>query len=228
MNSKTNITEVHNQQQVAESIAENISNQLNDGRNVIWFMSGGSSIPLSVAIRELLKIPKSALLHICLIDERYGNIGHQNSNWQALIDAGFNFENCTKHPILQNNVDVEQLAKDYSETIRNILNESQYVVGVFGLGKDGHTAGLLPFNPLMDGNDLYGSYRARDYVRISATPLLIPALDEAVLYVWGGEKRQALSDMLTEGSIDKIPGRILNGAKKLDIYTNINIKGEKK
>lgn len=225
MNYQKNIVHTDKLQSVAESIAAKISDRLKEGRNVVWFVSGGSNIPLAVAVRELLNIPPGVLLHVCLVDERYGKIGHHNSNWQALADAGFNFTGCKLHPILLDKLDADQTAHQYSESINMILDNSSYAIGVFGLGEDGHTAGLLPFNPLMNSTNIFGAYRAKDYSRISATPLLITLLDEVVLFVWDKGKQHALEEVLLEGSIDQVPGRILKDAKKFTVYTNI-IEGE--
>lgn len=60
-------------------------------RNVTWFVSGGSNIALETETLNLLVAQQASLenLTILLIDERFGAVGHAESNWQLLLEAGF-------------------------------------------------------------------------------------------------------------------------------------------
>lgn len=226
--SSPNIVQTHDISQIAIEVAEEILQKLQAGTNVTWFLSGGSAVEFEVAIRKSIVLPLSrGALHICLIDERFGSAGHKHSNLQQLIDQGFLFEGCVEHPLLIKDKRPQELAVNYSKQINTLL-DSTYTIAMFGIGTDGHTAGLLPFNPLMEGQSYYGSYRAKDFVRISATPLLLPKLDYAILYAMGKPKETAIYEMLQGGSIDRIPARILTQAKQLIIVTDQHIEKEEK
>lgn len=226
MNTNIKIIHTNNIPRVATEIADRITHKLETGTDVAWFLSGGSNIELAVAIRKSIKLSHSkGALHIFLIDERYGSIGHKHSNWQQLKEKGFQFESCIAHPLLSEGKDPQQLAETYSKLVDTVL-DAMHTIALFGIGTDSHTAGLLPFNPLMDGKSYYGSYRAKDFVRVTATPLLIPRLDDTILYAMGQQKEKAIREMLKDGSVDRIPARILKQAKQLTIITDQQIKKE--
>lgn len=226
MNTNIKIIHTNNIPWVTTEIADRITQKLETGTDVAWFLSGGSNIELAVDIRKSIKLSDSkGALHIFLIDERYGSMGHKHSNWQQLIEKGFIFESCITHPLLSEGKDPQQLAEAYSKLVDTVL-DATHTIALFGIGADSHTAGLLPFNSLMDGTSYYGSYQAKDFVRVTATPLLIPRLDDTILYAMGKQKEKAVREMLKDGSIDRIPARILKQAKQLTIITDQQIKKE--
>ena len=225
---KADIVEIpeSNHDVVANYIASKIVNHLSSGEQVVWFVSGGSNIGLAKEIRSSLDLGTfKGKLHICLVDERFGTIGHSDSNWQQLLDVGFDTSYCQVYPIINNKNNATDTVKEYNDTINNLLSQGYYCIGQLGLGPDGHTSGLLPNNPLMNSTDYYGYYLCPDYQRITSTPKLICMLDEIVLFASGQAKAQALRSMLSEGPIDKIPARLLKNSKSLKIFTDIKVKG---
>ena len=85
----------------AEEISAIMGKKLEDKKTVLWLLSGGSAIDVAVLSRKKLADRTSLNnLHIGLIDERYGKYGHENSNWQQLIDAGVDFSNINEYSIL--------------------------------------------------------------------------------------------------------------------------------
>jgi 6-phosphogluconolactonase/glucosamine-6-phosphate isomerase/deaminase len=219
-----NIIQTNDSLQITTEVAEEISRKLQADTDVTWFLSGGSSVELEVAVRKRIKPSLSkGKLHICLIDERFGSIGHKNSNWQQLINQGFEFENCEVHPLLDEGLSQEQAAKNYSQLVHSLL-DTTYTIALFGIGSDGHTAGLLPFNSIMNSDRYYNNYQAEDFVRITATPKLVSRLDHSILYAMGEHKEDALHQIFKNGSMDEVPARILLSAKQLTIITNQNIE----
>ncbi len=227
MHSKLNIQHIQNINQPAEYIAEIINSKLQDGLHVVWFISGGSNIPLAVEVRKLLQpLINKGRLDVFLIDERFGEVGHKYSNFESLIQSDFVLDGCNLHPILSEGLDINTTTSKYAKQVDSILSSSNFTIGTFGIGSDGHTAGLLPRNPLMGIDNLYGHYQAADYQRITATPKLIRLLDEAVVYAIGDEKTEALHQFLEEGLAEDIPARILKESKNLAVFTNVKLKGE--
>lgn len=204
----------------ARYIADYLRNHLEQSNKILWFVSGGSSIQIAAQVQELLTdVLGTDLLDVLLIDERYGLIGHDNSNFEELVQAGFDAETVTTHPIL-NEKEITKTANEYSDFVQTLLHDADAAIGLFGVGSDGHTAGLLPYNPLMESQLLYGAYDAKDFQRITATPKLIRLLDEAVIYAVGKKKWPALQTMQQNGSVDEVPARILKQAKKLTIFSD--------
>lgn len=208
---------------VSIKIAEIIRPQLKAGQTVLFFVSGGSTIQQAVGARNLLNPSMlSGDLHILLVDERMGSVGHKDSNWQKLTEAHFNFENTLPHSILNGNSDPEIISKEYNKLVKNLKKDSTFSIGLFGIGEDGHTAGLLPFNPLMNLLDFYGYYQAPDFQRISMTPTLIKQLDCAILSGYGENKAKALKKFLEPGEADEIPAKLLKGVPNFILFTDNN------
>ena len=225
----TNVIEIpqNNYDVVADYIADTIKEHLSIGEQVVWFVSGGSNVGLAKLARSKLNLrPYKNKLHVCLVDERFGPVGHSDSNWQQLLDLGFDMSNCQVYPIINNKDNATDTVKEYNYNIKNLLGYGYYSIGQLGLGPDGHTSGLLPNNPLMDSKDYYGYYVGPDYQRITSTPKLINNLNEVVLFVSGHSKAKALQSMINKGSVNEIPARILKHVKKLTIFTDITIKGD--
>ena len=83
---------------------------------------------------------------------------------------------------------------------------NDYKIGLFGIGVDGHTAGIMPPDTISK------------WTRISITPQLIKKLDEIVLYVEGKEKIKILQKL--DEDIDEItmPAQLLKSVPKLTIF----------
>lgn len=204
----------------AAYLAEGISEQLKQDQAVLWLVPGGSSIKVAVRARELLGDTDLSRLHVGLTDERYGPPKHDDSNWQQLMDSGFDTFGLNSYPALSQDTPIQQAASAYSEQMQSLLADTDYAVGLFGIGADGHTAGLLPGNPLMDADELYGQYCALDFDRISATPKLIEHLDLAMVYATGQNKWPALETLLSNDAEDSMPAQILNRAVKLKVFSD--------
>ena len=210
------------QETVSSYIAERIGAQLDSGKTVAWFVSGGSNIPVELAtIEKLNNTQNPEKLHIVLVDERFGPVGHANSNWQSMNLEDHNSAGHILHPMLMDGDTIESATERYDSTVAKLLAEGAYTIGQFGLGADGHTAGLLPGNPVTKSDSLYANYQGKDFERITATPKLIAQLDECILYAIGDDKAQAFADMQLPGDASAVPSRILQGARKLTILSDL-------
>ena len=210
------------QERASSYIAERIGAQLSNGKTVAWFVSGGSNIPVELATLEKLKSTQNPdKLHIVLVDERFGPVGHADSNWHSMNLEEHNSAGYTLHPMLMDGDTIDLATKRYDDTVATLLTDGAYTIGQFGLGADGHTAGLLPGNPVMESAVLYAHFQGPDFERITATPKLIDRLDECILYASGADKAQAYIDMLRPGDASEVPARILQNAQKLTILSDL-------
>src|ERR1700759_4960942 len=89
-------------------LTERLVRELAQGRRVLWLTSGGSNIPFSVQIMDNIPRKLRQKLSITLADERYGEVGHSESNWAQLAQAGFKTEQATALPVLHEGADFEQ------------------------------------------------------------------------------------------------------------------------
>lgn len=208
---------------VAIFIANSISNQLKLGKHVLFFVTGGSSISVGVKTAELLKEKKidSLLgnLTVMLTDERYGEVGHPDSNWAKLEKLGFNIQGAKLIPILTG--DDRTIT---TEKFNTILNEefmiTEYKIGLFGIGADGHTAGILPESVAVKCQELACGYDTPSFSRITMTALAIEKLDEVVVFAQGEEKWKVIKNLEKDIDIIKQPAQILKKVPLLTIFTD--------
>jgi 6-phosphogluconolactonase/glucosamine-6-phosphate isomerase/deaminase len=165
--------------------------------NVIWFVSGGSNIQISVDTLNKLDKANLAKLHVLLIDERFGEPGHKDSNYKQLLDAGFSPEIVDFKPVLKEHLDyLSETTSAYDHMVRNAFSEADFVVGQFGIGPDGHTAGILPGSTAADDNEnLVASYETPIYDRITLTPKAIKAMSVCYVYVMGENRKDVIEEL---------------------------------
>jgi len=93
-------------------------------------------------------------------------------------------------------------------------------VGLFGIGADGHTAGILPGSSVLTDSHIVSTYTGPDFQRITITPLVVAKLDVAIAFATGSKKASALSDLQKDLSISQQPAQVLKLANSTYIYTN--------
>ena len=214
-----NIKITTNVEEPARLIADSIIKKLEEGKKVLLFVTGGSSIAVGVKVCELLQGKRVENLTILLTDERYGPLKHENSNWYRLVKNGFNISGAIFIPILVGE-GIISTTKKFDAVLDQQLKTADYKVGLFGIGKDGHTAGILPESVAVLNQDLACSYDTPVFVRITITPKTIEKLDEAVVWMQGQEKWQVLKDLEKDIDIMKQPAQILKKVPSLTIFTD--------
>lgn len=200
-----------------------ISDKLAVGMRVLWLIAGGSAIKIAVAISQ--NLPKKNLqnLTITLTDERYGPVGHIDSNWSQLISAGFKLAGANMQPVLKGE-GFDQTAKDYSKTLLEDLKKTDYSLALAGMGPDGHIFGIKSGSPSVKSDQIVAAYKWDDYKRITPTVKFLKKLDETVMYVAGQEKWPQLDTL--ENELDPVvqAAQLLKNLKKVTIYNDY--KGE--
>lgn len=204
----------------AKFIAARLRSLVDEHRQVVWLVSGGSCIPVAVEARRMLgELSGVVSLHVALIDERYGDIGHPNSNSEQLMQAGFDAQGLTLHQVLLGE-DIETTTTRYDGLLNTLFEKSDYTIGLFGMGADAHTSGLLPGNPVMEDTHFVGRYDGPDFQRVTTTPTCIRSIDEAVLYAVGDNKWPALAELEADGDVNNQPVRVLKDISSLHIFTD--------
>jgi len=215
-----NIYKNKDQKEIAEYIYSSINKQLTLGKKVLWFICGGSSIDIEVLIANKLKdIPKDRLT-ITLTDERYGDIDHIDSNLSQLYKKGFHIDGAKIIPFL-NGKDIESTTKDIIKILKKEIDISDYKIGLFGVGVDGHTAGILPYSKALYSNDLISYYNTPLYKRITITEKVIEKLDEGFVYALGELKIPVIEELKENNiSTEVQPSQILKKIPILTIFTD--------
>lgn len=208
--------------EAAKFTANRLASRLVKGERVLWLLSGGSAIAIAVLARQQLKegLPN---LTVSLVDERYGPPGHVDSNWAQLERAGFDGSDLNARPVLTGD-SLESDKGRFAEFLATAATDFDYRLGLFGLGADGHTAGILPGSVAVGSTELVAAYREPDYQRLTVTPSFIPLLDEAILYAVGPDKQRQLEHLNEDFSLDEQPAQVLKRVKSFTILNDY--KGE--
>lgn len=209
---------------VAKFIADKINGHINNGERVLWLVPGGSAIKVAVKATELISEKHPDKLSISLTDERYGELGHKDSNWQQLEDSGFSLNGAKLHPVIKDK-DFQTTSDSYDRYIERELKRSDYKIALFGMGADGHIAGILPNSEAHNAQSYVASYETPQYKRITITKKAILELDEAVVFAIGKPKWRALDELEKNMPINYQPAQILKEIPSVYVFNDY--KGEK-
>lgn len=175
-------------------LADRLVLELIHGKKVLWAVPGGSNIALAVAAFEAVKEKtplELANLSVILTDERFGPVGHEDSNWKQLADAGFDLARVKGSPVLRG-LSLEETVEAYGKEYKRLCEDSDVVIGQFGIGADSHIAGALPDSPAVDSKALVEAYEAPKFTRMTLTLEAIRKMDAAYAFVFGESKKDAV------------------------------------
>jgi 6-phosphogluconolactonase len=204
----------------AESVAQRAANIIAEearkavaarGRFVVAVSGGHTPWVMLRALTEA-DVPWPAI-HIVQVDERVAPPGHADRNLthlrESLLDhAPLAAEQIHAMPVAF--ADLEAGATKYAATLR-LLAGSPPVLDLvhWGLGPDGHTASLVPGDPVLNVNDLdvaiTGTYQGRQ--RMTLTYPMINRSRKVLWVVTGAEKVPMLRRLL-DGDESIPAGRI--------------------
>lgn len=205
----------------ANFLAKTLAPKLTAGQKVLWLLSGGSSLDIAIATERLLAGLNLSNLSISLTDERYGPIGHPDENWQMLLESGLSSPGANLYRPL-NGTQRAQAAEAFNAWLEAELQATDYKIGIFGMGPDGHTAGIKPHSPAVWSPNLVADFVADDFERITITPAAIKKLDAAVVQISGQNKVEQLNNLLDcDLTLDNQPAQILKAIPNLTIFSDI-------
>lgn len=213
----------------SDLMAGRICDTLNAGKKVLWLVCGGSNIPISVevmdSIRQTIAPDQLGSLTVAFTDERYGPVGHPDSNAKQLIDLGFKTEGISYIPILHGEP-LEATARSYGVElnleIAKIRKSGGVIIGQFGMGTDGHIAGIQPHTPAVVSTDPVCGYEWKPYTRVTITPPILLKIDVAYAFVFGESKREAVTNLETKDLlIDQEPAQILKQLPEAYLFSDL-------
>lgn len=188
---------------------------------VLWLVCGGSSITKIVAAMHSLPSGLSTKLHIMLTDERYGKPGHPDSNYQQLLDTGFNQKQGTFIATLQPGLSLSETAASYGTMFQKEAGEAGYIIATFGIGPDSHIAGILPGSPASKANQPACGYTAGQFKRLTLTFPSLKQIDTAFAFVYGENKHEALVKLQRDApNLSEQPCQILKTIPESYVYNN--------
>jgi 6-phosphogluconolactonase/glucosamine-6-phosphate isomerase/deaminase len=204
---------------VAAYLAASIVHSLEMDNRTLWLIPGGSGIAVAAAACKLLEGEDLHNLTVMLTDERFGPVGHKDSNWQQLQATGFALPGARLVPVLVGK-DRATTTAAFENSLKMFMDYTEYRLGFFGIGDDGHTAGILPGSPAVQAETLAASYAAGVFERITMTPKAISRLDEAIVYAVGEIKWPVLDALETEVPLTKQPAQALKTVPNLTIFND--------
>jgi len=191
----------------AELIAAAGASAARERDSFAFAMSGGRSPWAMLAILgELEEMPweRTALFQV---DERVAAPGDQARNLTHMV-LGLSMEHqpaLRPMPVTQR--DLEGAAREYEAGLPD-----RFDLVHLGLGPDGHTASLVPGDPVLEVDDRRVAMTGGSYQGYRRMTLTYPTLDAARRVAWlvtGADKREALQ-MLLAGDESIPAGRVRN------------------
>lgn len=178
----------------AELIAEEGKAAAAERGTFAMAMSGGRTPWAMLAtLGDVAEMPweKTELFQV---DERIASPGSEERNLTHMV-LGLSIEHQSAlRPMPVTQRDLEAAAREYESQ----LPETFDLVHL-GLGPDGHTASLVPDDPVLEVTDALVALTGGDYQGHRRMTLTYPAIDSARRILWlvtGAEKREALAKLL--------------------------------
>jgi 6-phosphogluconolactonase len=199
-------------QEAAKFIAAEARAAIADRGRFVMAVSGGHTpwVMLRALARE--EIPWDSV-HLAQVDERVAPTGHPDRNLTHLHESLLEHATLPEEQIYAmpvESTDLEAAAKQYAATLAKIAGSPPVLDLVhLGLGPDGHTASLVPGEPVLGVNDadvaVTGIYQGRRRMTLT-----YPILNRArrVLWLVTGSEKTAMLVRLREGDPSIPAGRV--------------------
>lgn len=195
-----------------------LSERLRIGESVLWLVPGGSAMKVATRVLESLEDEDTSGLCITLTDERYGRPDHEHENWSQLARHGFSVRSINAYRVLRGE-DADTTAAEFSQKLAQLFATYEYKIGLFGIGADGHTAGIKPHSPAVGSSELASYFVGEDHERVTMTPAAVAQLDEAVVYAHGSEKHPVLHQFVhEERPLIEQPAQVLKNVQKVTVF----------
>lgn len=214
----------------------------NAGKQILLMVAGGSARAVLDYI-DPEYITKN--ITVCVTDERYTDDMSENNFdvlqtlpfYEALIASeGY----CINTSLLsgRDSSTVEIVAERFQKDLEEWLAEfpKGIIIGLYGMGNDGHTAGIIP--GIYKGDDFEAKFNGHNSVttvidtegkssfpeRITTTFSFMRKVNFPVFYITGENKTDMLKKSLSDTIIlEEVPARIMKELKGAVIFTDIAI-----
>ena len=196
----------------AKLIAEEARAAVAAHGSFVMAVSGGKTPWLM--LRDLARedVPWSAV-HVVQVDERVAPSGHPDRNLTHLRESLLEHASLRPeqiHAMPVESPDLDAAAAQYAESLRRISGSPPVLDLVhLGLGPDGHTASLIPKDPVLEITDadvgLTGLYQGRRRMTLT-----YPILNRSrcVLWLVTGSEKTGMLTRLQAGDVSIPAGRV--------------------
>lgn len=218
-----NIQKYESRDEAIKQASGRLIDALSHPVKTLLLLSGGSSLAVAKEVLQSLPKEQKRLITIAQIDERYGDPGHSDSNWNGIEELAQDFTDYRGAiNVLQGSGSIEEDSANYNAILRELLVENVLKVGLFGVGVDGHVAGMLPgsnakFMKYTDGR-LVVNFKGSDFPRITTTSALMKVLDEAIVFACGKNKEATIDKLNKNISANVHPAQLLKEVNETWVY----------
>jgi 6-phosphogluconolactonase/glucosamine-6-phosphate isomerase/deaminase len=200
---------------------ERLTKELQAGKHVLWLVTGGSSMAVAVGVMQGLPDAITRGLTVMLTDERYGPVGHPDSNYKQYQDLGMQPKQARFVPVLRPDLPLEDTVKQYANDFQIVAGAADTIIGMFGIGTDGHIAGALPGSAAISSGDLTFGYESPPFTRVTLTPKAISQINVAYAYAFGDTKKEQLTRLHDENlTLDVQPAQILKQLPEAFVFND--------
>jgi len=191
----------------AELIAADGAATVDERDRFALAMSGGRSPWAMLAILGELEGMPWDRTELFQVDERVASPGSPDRNLTHMV-LGLSMDHqATLRPMPVTQRDLDGAAREYEASLPDRLDLVH-----LGLGPDGHTASLVPGDPVLEVTDRRVAITGEPYQGHHRMTLTYPALNDARRVIWlvtGPDKREPLAKLL-EGDESIPAGRVQN------------------
>jgi 6-phosphogluconolactonase/glucosamine-6-phosphate isomerase/deaminase len=183
---------------------------------VLLLLPGGSASIIASQVLSSLTKAELSKITVSLTDERYGPVGHSDSNLKLLNTLGMPKSDELKIIPVLTNKNPEETKIAWAKNLES-LRKSHAVIGLFGIGNDYHIAGIKP-GAEFDDVSLTEFYTADDFERITITPRFFKEIDLAIVYAEGEEKVDAIDQISKNNDRRLQPMQLVKDSGRALVY----------
>lgn len=235
MDNKFQIYTQADKEAAAAEAGEHLNLLLTDHKKnpVLLLVSGGSALGI---LDYVGSTSMGENLTISVLDERFSGDASINNFaqmqksdfYQLAFDAGASFFGTLPRP----NESMPELKARWETNLKNWRKENPdgLIIASFGMGADGHTAGIFPlidkekFRELFESENWVTAYTAETQYgeRITTTATFISKIDIGLVYVCGADKKTKLSEVIkNQSEINTLPALLWHKIKDTRVFTDI-------
>ena len=204
--------------QAEQWLADQIRDTVGDRGHCSMAVSGGHSPwPMLESLARRSDLPWESV-SIFQVDERIAPEGDADRNLTQLnehvLDVRPSLRTST-YPMPVNDPDIEKAADRYANQLMKSCGDPiELDIIHLGLGPDGHTASLVPGDPVLQVHDRDVAITGGLYQGRRRMTLTYPAINRARRIMWqvvGGDKKEALGRMMAGD--DSVPGGLISSTQ---------------
>ena len=212
---------VEGTKELEDALVDALNSALANNKLVLWLIPGGSNIVTAIKVMDRIESGDMSKLTIALTDERFGEPGHKDSNFYQLSQGGFKTRGAVFIDLLKGGSFLDTI-KASGEEMKKIFTYAEELIGFFGIGSDGHIAGILPHSPAAVSDEAWMiGYDAGQFKRVTLTPFAISHVRTAFIGAYGPEKLDALTILQDKMlPVEEQPAQILKHLPEAFIYNN--------